>query len=157
MRPDFPFPQVTTGDLDIAVLRQLPPSKLALGDEFEPGPVKVVGFQTPFGCWGLIEQGLEHAPGDTHCAFILAEPRRPQGRFDRGGRHPFGTRGKKRHLDNPDHFHRRRRPVGAGLVASLAQPGGNLTGFSSFAVELNPKRFELLSELFLKPRLLLCS
>jgi ABC-type uncharacterized transport system substrate-binding protein len=37
--------------------------------------------------------------------------------------------------------------VGAGLFASLAQPGGNLTGFSSFAVELNPKRFELLSEL----------
>jgi putative tryptophan/tyrosine transport system substrate-binding protein len=37
--------------------------------------------------------------------------------------------------------------VSATLVASLAQPGGNLTGFSSFAVELNPKRFELLSEL----------
>jgi putative ABC transport system substrate-binding protein len=38
-------------------------------------------------------------------------------------------------------------PVGAGLVDSLARPGGNLTGFSSFAVELNPKRIELLSEL----------
>jgi putative tryptophan/tyrosine transport system substrate-binding protein len=38
-------------------------------------------------------------------------------------------------------------PIGFGLIASLAQPGGNLTGFSSFAVELNPKRFELLSEL----------
>ena len=38
-------------------------------------------------------------------------------------------------------------PVAAGLVASLARPGGNLTGFSIFAPELNPKRFQLLSEL----------
>jgi putative ABC transport system substrate-binding protein len=38
-------------------------------------------------------------------------------------------------------------PVGFGLVASLARPGGNLTGFSNLATELMPKRFELLSEL----------
>jgi putative ABC transport system substrate-binding protein len=37
--------------------------------------------------------------------------------------------------------------VSAGLVASLARPGGNLTGFSIFAPELNPKRLQLLSEL----------
>ena len=37
--------------------------------------------------------------------------------------------------------------VGAGLVASLARPGGNLTGFSMMAPELEPKRFDLLSEL----------
>ena len=38
-------------------------------------------------------------------------------------------------------------PVGDGFVASLARPGGNLTGVSLLTVELNPKRFELLSEL----------
>jgi putative tryptophan/tyrosine transport system substrate-binding protein len=37
-------------------------------------------------------------------------------------------------------------PVEAGLVASLAQPGGNLTGLSILAPELNGKRLELLQE-----------
>jgi putative ABC transport system substrate-binding protein len=38
-------------------------------------------------------------------------------------------------------------PVADGLVASLAQPGGNLTGRSILAVDLVPKRLELLTEL----------
>ena len=37
-------------------------------------------------------------------------------------------------------------PVGAGLVASLARPGGNITGFSSLAVELITKRLEILKD-----------
>jgi putative ABC transport system substrate-binding protein len=37
-------------------------------------------------------------------------------------------------------------PIGAGLVASLARPGGNLTGFSNIAIELMPKLLELLCE-----------
>ncbi len=37
-------------------------------------------------------------------------------------------------------------PVALGLVASLARPGGNVTGFSSLAVELNTKRLEILKD-----------
>jgi putative ABC transport system substrate-binding protein len=37
-------------------------------------------------------------------------------------------------------------PVGTGLVASLARPGGNLTGVSTMSTELTPKLLELLSE-----------
>ena len=36
--------------------------------------------------------------------------------------------------------------VGEGLVASLARPGGNVTGFSTLAVELNTKRLEILKD-----------
>jgi ABC transporter substrate binding protein len=38
-------------------------------------------------------------------------------------------------------------PVGSDLVASLARPGGNLTGLSAQNVELTGKRFELLREI----------
>jgi putative tryptophan/tyrosine transport system substrate-binding protein len=37
-------------------------------------------------------------------------------------------------------------PAGSGLVASLARPGGNVTGFSGLGVELNTKRLEILKD-----------
>jgi putative ABC transport system substrate-binding protein len=37
-------------------------------------------------------------------------------------------------------------PVGAGLIASLARPGGNVTGLSGLVVELNTKRLEILKD-----------
>src|SRR5438093_2767137 len=41
-------------------------------------------------------------------------------------------------------------PVTAGLVASLARPGGNVTGMTSLSGELTRKRFELLREVLPK-------
>jgi ABC-type uncharacterized transport system substrate-binding protein len=42
-------------------------------------------------------------------------------------------------------------PVGSGVVASLARPGGNITGLSNLAPEISGKRLELLKEIV--PRL----
>ena len=41
-------------------------------------------------------------------------------------------------------------PIGNGFVASLARPGGNITGLSSLAPELSGKRLELLKEIIPK-------
>jgi ABC-type uncharacterized transport system substrate-binding protein len=38
-------------------------------------------------------------------------------------------------------------PVGSGMVASLARPGGNITGLSTLVPELSGKRLELLKEI----------
>ena len=41
-------------------------------------------------------------------------------------------------------------PVGTGIVSSLARPGGNITGLSVMAPDLDGKRLELLKEAFPK-------
>jgi len=41
-------------------------------------------------------------------------------------------------------------PVAAGLVASLAKPGGNVTGVSAMLLDLSAKRLEILKEAFPK-------
>jgi ABC-type uncharacterized transport system substrate-binding protein len=38
-------------------------------------------------------------------------------------------------------------PVGSGVIASLARPGGNITGLSNLAPEISGKRLELLKEI----------
>jgi ABC-type uncharacterized transport system substrate-binding protein len=45
-------------------------------------------------------------------------------------------------------------PVELGLVASLARPGGNVTGVSMLTTELNSKRFELLTNLVPQARVI---
>jgi ABC-type uncharacterized transport system substrate-binding protein len=44
-------------------------------------------------------------------------------------------------------------PVGTGLVASLAQPGGNITGLSSQSADVASKRFEFLRDVVVLRRL----
>jgi putative ABC transport system substrate-binding protein len=44
--------------------------------------------------------------------------------------------------------------VALGLVASLARPGGNLTGINIMSPELNPKRLDLLSQLVPQARVM---
>jgi putative ABC transport system substrate-binding protein len=39
-------------------------------------------------------------------------------------------------------------PVGAGIVSSLARPGGNITGLTNMSPDLDGKRLELLKEAF---------
>ena len=39
-------------------------------------------------------------------------------------------------------------PVGSGLVANLAHPGGNVTGLTSLVTEVHAKRMEFMKELF---------
>ena len=43
-------------------------------------------------------------------------------------------------------------PVGAGLVTSLARPGGNVTGLSGLGPELISKRLEILKDAIPKTR-----
>src|SRR5262245_45963334 len=48
-------------------------------------------------------------------------------------------------------------PVGSGFVASLARPGGNITGLSQLNLELSGKRVELLREAFPFPKAVVLS
>jgi ABC-type uncharacterized transport system substrate-binding protein len=60
---------------------------------------------------------------------------------------PLSTRAAKKATSTiPTVMARDTDPVGNGFVASLAQPGGNITGLSSFATVLAGKRLELLKE-----------
>jgi hypothetical protein len=73
VRPVFPVPQITTGDLDIAVVGQPPSTNLPFGDQFETRPVKVVRFEAAFRRRSLWKQDLENAPGHAHHTLVFAD------------------------------------------------------------------------------------
>ena len=47
---------------------------LSLCDEFEPGPVKMVGFKAAFRRGAIGKQDLENATGNAHHTLIFAAP-----------------------------------------------------------------------------------
>jgi hypothetical protein len=70
---DLPIPKIATGDLDIAVVGQLPSTDLPFGGQFEPRPVKVIRFEAAFWRRSLWKQVLENAPGHAHHTLIFAD------------------------------------------------------------------------------------
>jgi hypothetical protein len=127
----FAFTEITAGDLDIAIVRKLAATNFPLGDQFEPSPVKVVGFEAAFRRGGLWQQGLEHAAGHANDAFIIADA---DAELDDGAlRVPAGVGGKtKEHCPPP----RRRRyhvrvmfsnpaPERKGVVERFVATGGS--------------------------------
>ena len=71
-----------------------------------------------------------------------------------GGGVPSALAAKSATLTIPIVFHSGDDPVAAGVVASFARPGGNLTGVSMLNVELTAKRLELLAELVPQARVI---
>ncbi len=55
--------QIASGDLNIAIIGQLPPTQLSLRDHLETGPLEVECFKAPLRRRALIEEPLEDPAG----------------------------------------------------------------------------------------------
>ena len=142
-------------------------SPLAAGAQ-QPGKVPRIGFLGATSAFieksriEAFRQGL-HELGYVEGENIVIEWRWAEGKFDRlpvlaaelvrlnvevivtGGSTSSGA-AKKVTTTIPIVMAQTNDPVGSGFVASLARPGGNMTGLSTFAPELSGKRLELLKE-----------
>jgi putative tryptophan/tyrosine transport system substrate-binding protein len=128
-----------------------------------PGPLaaSVTAFHQ-----GLSETGYVEGQG------VAIEYRWAEGRYDRlpalaadlvgrkvdlivaSGGNPSARAAKNATSTIPIVFTAVGDPVEDGLITSLARPGGNITGSSIMAIELIPKRLELLSELVPRARVI---
>jgi hypothetical protein len=93
----FAVTEIAAGDLDMAIVRKLAATKFPLGDQFEPGPMKVVGFEAAFRRGGVWQQDLEHAPRYSNDAFIIADADAPNSTTVRSGFHR-ASGGKRKNM-----------------------------------------------------------
>jgi len=133
----------------------------------QPKAMPVIGYLSstaPTPAWlAAFRQGLSET-GYVEGANLAIEYRSAQGNYDQlpamaadlvgrkvdvivAGGTPAARAAKSATSTIPIVFGGVGDPVGIGLVASLARPGGNLTGISEMTTDLMSKRLELLSEL----------
>ncbi len=145
-----------------------------IGEAQQPKRVSRIGYLAPvFPCSGSVpsleafQQGL-HDLGYVEDKNFITECRSAAGNADRlsdlaaelvhlkvdvivAGGGELVARAAKRVTETiPIVMTNAADPVETGLVASLARPGGNITGLMTFSPELSGKRLELLKEAFPK-------
>jgi putative tryptophan/tyrosine transport system substrate-binding protein len=143
-----------------------------IGEAQQPKKVSRIGYLAPvFPCSGSVpsleafKQGL-HDLGYVEDKNIITECRSAAGNADRlselaaelvrfkvdvivaGGGELVARAAKQATETIPIIMTNAADPVETGLVASLARPGGNITGLMTFSPELSGKRLELLKEAF---------
>jgi putative tryptophan/tyrosine transport system substrate-binding protein len=145
-----------------------------LAEAQQPGKVPRIGYLAPvFPCSGPVpsldafRQGLGEV-GYVEGQTVAIECRSAEGKSDRlvglaselvdlkvaaiiaGGGELVARAARKATQTIPIVMTNAADPVETGLVASLARPGGNITGLVTFSPELSGKRLEFLKEAFPK-------
>ena len=98
-----------------------------------------------------IQLELKSAGGDTSkLAPLAAELVATKADIIVGFQTPAATAAKQATKDIPIVLAGVGDPIGTGLIASLARPGGNITGVSGATAEMGAKNLELIREIFLR-------
>jgi hypothetical protein len=70
---EVPLPEIAPGDLDVAIVGQLPAADLSLGDKLEPSSLQMVRLQAPLRRRALVEEALENPPWHPDDGIVLAD------------------------------------------------------------------------------------